>query len=137
MAAKNTERYLFCFDYDNTIGDTFKPSPNKIGVLQAYEFAIESIFGPLGLKAYNQIGGLQNRAPGELVENLLKNGNRKVLIRNARIFYCENLDWLNSLAEQGKFIVPQWRDTSSDRETEEVISELLILQKLFYLMKEI
>lgn len=137
MAANNTKGYLICLDYDQTIGKTFQRSPNGIGVNEAYRYAIESIFGQKGLFVYDQIGGLQNRAPGELIEALLANGNRKQMVQNARVFYQKHLLWLNNLAADGKFVIPEWTKRSAKRETEEAISELLILQKLFYLMKEI
>lgn len=63
--------YLMILDFDNTIALTLKPSPNKIGVEEAYRSAIEELFGMSGLAAYEEIGGLQNMAPSELVKALL------------------------------------------------------------------
>ncbi len=133
----NLPHYLICTDYDKTIGDTFNQSPNKIGVHEAYEFAIGLIFGEEGLRAYKQIGGLQNRAPGELVEDLLKNGNKNLLVKNARLFFKSRSYWLKNLASHGKFVIPEWNNTSQDRDIRDAISEMIILLKLFHLMKEI
>lgn len=59
-------------DFDGTVADTFQPSPNSIGVGEAYARAIEEIFGAEGVRAYNVLNGLQNRAPGELMRLLLR-----------------------------------------------------------------
>lgn len=60
------------FDFDGTVADTFQPSPNKIGVTEAYAQAVEIIFDQSGMSAYKELGGLKNRAPGELVRLLIK-----------------------------------------------------------------
>lgn len=65
------KQYLMILDFDETIAKTFSPSPHKIGVDEAYRFAIEELFGMSGLEVYEKIGGLQNRAPFELVKALL------------------------------------------------------------------
>lgn len=132
-----TAEYLLCFDFDQTIADTFRPSPKKIGVLEAYRFAIKSVFGLPGLSAYERIGGLQNRAPGELVQALLADGDKELLIHNAKIFFGSQIIWLNNLASRKKFIVPKWDEKSSEREIKEAISEMIILKKLCYLIGEI
>jgi FMN phosphatase YigB (HAD superfamily) len=55
-------------DFDGTIADTFQPSPNKIGVGEAYCLAVEKLFGKKdGKNAFYAVGGLQNRAPIELI----------------------------------------------------------------------
>lgn len=66
------KQYLMILDFDETIAKTFSPSPHKIGVDEAYRFAIEELFGMSGLMAYEKIRGLQNRAPSELVDALLQ-----------------------------------------------------------------
>ncbi len=65
-------RYLFLFDFDGTLADTFSPSPSNIGVYEAYEGAIKKVFGTKGLLVYKSIGGLKNNAPSELVGRMLK-----------------------------------------------------------------
>ncbi|MEK9151315.1 MAG: HAD family hydrolase [Patescibacteria group bacterium] len=59
-------------DFDGTVADTFQPSPNNIGVNEAYAQAVAEVFGEDGTQAYEDIGGLQNRAPGELVRVLIE-----------------------------------------------------------------
>lgn len=55
-------------DFDGTMADTFRPSPNEIGVSEAYCLAMESLFGDCGKEAFQRAGGLQNRAPIELLK---------------------------------------------------------------------
>ena len=49
------QRYLFSFDFDRTIANTFEESPNGIGVLKAYNMSISSIFGDKGHDIYQKI----------------------------------------------------------------------------------
>jgi len=68
--------YLLLFDFDNTIAQTHIPSPNNINVPTACRMAIEKLFGKRGLTIYNAIGGLNNRAPTELIEAMTtRNGS--------------------------------------------------------------
>lgn len=62
---------LVAADFDNTIALTFKAPPSGVGVAEAYEIAVEETFGTSGLKAYLSQGGLQNRAPIEVVRDLV------------------------------------------------------------------
>lgn len=133
MKPKKSE-YLICTDFDKTLADTMKPSPNNMGVLQAYEFAIRSVLGNEGLKTYSLIGGLQNRAPIELVNALLKNSNNKEkLIRNAAIFFRKQLPSLKKFTPEGKTTPIIW--DSANIET--TISEMIVLSKLSCFMDEI
>jgi len=66
--------YLAVVDFDNTVADTFSPSPGGLGVVGAYERAIRVLFGEKGVDIFQKTGGLRNQAPGELVEHLLTNG---------------------------------------------------------------
>ena len=61
---------LFVLDFDGNLANTFAPSPNGIGVHKAYETAVFKLFGQSGLNKYLETGGLKNRAPGEVVEQL-------------------------------------------------------------------
>jgi len=63
-------------DFDGTMADTFKPSPNEIGVSEAYCLAVDELFGEKGGKALCAVGGLQNRAPIELIHALQAKGIR-------------------------------------------------------------
>ena len=61
---------LFGADFDNTIAYTFEPSPNGMSVPLAYELAVEDVLGPVALSVFQEQEGLQNRSPGELVDDL-------------------------------------------------------------------
>ncbi len=61
---------LKCLDFDGTIADTLTPSPNNIDVATGYRIAIEEVFGLQSLRHYFQGGGLKNRAPIEIVQQL-------------------------------------------------------------------
>jgi hypothetical protein len=69
-AVEFQDRRLFLTDFDNTYALTNQPAPNGINVQTAYELAIERIFGLEGLDQYIAVGGLNNRTPGEIVDQL-------------------------------------------------------------------
>lgn len=131
---KKRNEYLIIIDFDNTIAKTMELSPNNMGVLQAYEFAIESVLGSEGLKAYGRICGLQNRAPVELAVALLKNGDRETLIQNAKDFFEKKAPSLKKFIPAEKTISFA-RDADSGAET--VVSEMIVLRKLSCCMDEI
>lgn len=79
--------YLFLCDYDRTLFNTKKRSPNGIGLEEGYEHAVTQIFGPKGLAHYQDEGGLQNRAPSEVVVSLMKRDTG--LIGHAREKHAE------------------------------------------------
>jgi phosphoglycolate phosphatase-like HAD superfamily hydrolase len=111
-------QYLFAFDFDGTLADTFTPSPNKIGVNEAHQLAIELIFGHEGLDIYNQIGGLQNRAPSELVCDLLAVEERLFLKAE-------------KLANQTR------NDRWDDNNPKNSIAEMIVEAKLSFLLEEV
>lgn len=60
---------LIISDFDQTIAETFKPSPSGKGVKEAYHHAIEQVFGTNGVSYYyDELGGLKNREPSELTQ---------------------------------------------------------------------
>lgn len=61
---------LIAKDFDGTVAKTFEKSPHGIGVHEAYEYAIEDMFGINELELYINSGGLHNRAPAEVVQSL-------------------------------------------------------------------
>ncbi len=61
---------LVVADFDGTMADTFAPSPNGLDVNEACRQVLGEMFGMPN--ALEQIGGLQNRAPRELVGAALK-----------------------------------------------------------------
>lgn len=116
----NPSRYLFAFDFDGSLAETFTPSPSGIGIIEAYERAVTAIFGEEGLTVYNQSGGLRNRAPGEVIIELLRDNPE--LIHPAKNFFDQlslpNLAW-------------------NQEEPHRTITELLIHCRLEYLLTEI
>ena len=62
---------LTAADFDNTIALTAEPSPAGVGVNEAYELAIDTVFDSDQLSIYRQNGGLRNRAPLEVVSELM------------------------------------------------------------------
>jgi hypothetical protein len=62
---------LAAMDFDNTVAQTFEKSPAGIDVQAAYAYAIDDVFDPDELSTYRASGGLQNRAPLEVVTSLM------------------------------------------------------------------
>lgn len=60
--------HLVLLDFDGTIANTFKDSPSGMNVGKASKLAIGNVFGRSGMLALDEIGGLKNREPGELVK---------------------------------------------------------------------
>jgi hypothetical protein len=61
---------LIAQDFDGTIAQTFQKSPNEIGIEEATEKAVDNVFGPSSVDSYKKNGGLRNRAPLEVVQEL-------------------------------------------------------------------
>lgn len=61
---------LLAKDFDGTVAQTFEKSPNGIGVTETYLLAVESMFGVKAIDQYLEAGGLRNRAPVEVVQEL-------------------------------------------------------------------
>jgi len=78
-----TPNYLLVFDFDGTAFRTFEPSPNGIDVENAYKLVVGKVFGEEGLKGYQNVGGLGNRAPSELIKLLLANDESGILQEKA------------------------------------------------------
>lgn len=114
MAGQN---YLLVSDFDGTIADT-AANPSGVGVIQAYEYAVGCVFGEEGLSLYQMLGGLRNRAPGEVAIELL--GMRPEFEQEA-------------MARIEPDILPSLRG----RRTRSVIAEMLVHYKLELLMREI
>jgi len=64
---------IIALDFDGTIGNTGAPSPNGMNVHKAYDMALYRVFGVKGILA--AVGGLQNRAPIELLQDVLRELN--------------------------------------------------------------
>lgn len=126
-------QYLFVFDFDNTIAQTFEPSPKGIGVKEAYTKTVEDIFGNEGLTVYQRIGGLQNRAPSELVYAILEHDSNGQLIRNASTFFLREHDKLANCVPKNHNGTLEW-DILNPNKT---LVEILVRQKLIVLTDEI
>lgn len=63
---------LSCLDFDGTVADTLTPSPNNIDVERGYLIAVEEVFGRPARERYEHEGGLRNRAPIEVVQQLAR-----------------------------------------------------------------
>jgi len=57
-------------DFDGTVANTFEPNPSGLGVSEAYEHAVQTLFGLDALGQYRFSGGLKNRSPREVVKGL-------------------------------------------------------------------
>lgn len=69
--AISSSLYLLLSDFDGTMARTFDPSPNRIGVHEAYENALCQVFGRGVLPAFERIGKLRNRDHASLIAALL------------------------------------------------------------------
>ncbi len=126
---------MIVIDFDGTIADTFQQSPNGIGVTEAYERAILSIFGGKGNDLYHHIGGLKNRTPTEAVVALLASAQncKEEIVANAKIFHEKESENLSGLVPKGKGAGLVWGKANP----EPVMTEMLVLKKLQILTKEI
>lgn len=65
-------KHLVILDFDGTIARTSESSPHNIDVKTASRRAVEQVFGDEGVRFYEEeLGGLQNREPGELVRSII------------------------------------------------------------------
>jgi hypothetical protein len=126
-------KLLIVTDFDGTAFDTFRPSPCGLGVVEAVEEAIRQVLGPVGVEIFHQIGGLKNRAPGELVRNILQHSELSCL-RIARRFFEDNVTSLDDCVPAGKGWPLQWTDNCPP---EEVVTELFVRTKLRLLLAQI
>lgn len=126
-------QYLLVFDFDNTIAQTFEPSPKGIGVKEAYAKTVEDIFGEKGLVTYQKLGGLQNRAPSELVHAILKADSTGELMKNASAFFMKEYDNLLRCVPKNHDGVLEWNILNPEK----TLAEILVRQKLIILTDEI
>lgn len=81
-------------DFDGTAALTFEKSPNDIGVHEACEITVETMFGVNGLQSYIDAGGLKNRAPVQVVQELAPDADENELSELTEIFTQTKLDVL-------------------------------------------
>lgn len=128
--------YLLVSDFDGTAADTFSKNPKGIGVNEAYSLAIKNLFGEEGMEIYEEFGSLKNRAPEEVVKQILYIGNADFLIRSAEKCFDARSKSLNRLVPDGKGAPLEWVP-GDEIKTIKTITEMLVLIKLSYLMEEI
>lgn len=63
-------QHLVLLDFDGTMVDTFKDSPNGWNVENASQYAIGRVFGDRGTVAFKERGGLRSGEPGEIVADI-------------------------------------------------------------------
>ncbi len=95
----------FVLDFDLSIADTFTPSPSGIGVNEATQMAIKSVFGNAGLKVFKKIGGLNNRAPIELISLMI---DAEPLLTRRSVKAVTNLFVAEKLKVLTKEITNKW-----------------------------
>ncbi len=95
-------RYFIVCDFDGTLANTFESSPNGMNVSRATDNAVRDVFGDDGYDAYEQIGGMSNREPGELVQLIQKQMGFGVFEDATEQFVEQKLSYL--LPE----ITPEW-----------------------------
>jgi len=139
MKQNKSNQFLLVCDFDGTIADTFTPSPNGFGVHEAYEYAIEQIFGKNGLSAYRELGGLQNMAPSEVVNNLFDTGNSSKLISKAYAYFVKNRQILKNLVPEGKGYPMEWSGKIHDPgwNPEYMLTEILVRTKMSLMMGDV
>ncbi|MCX6746435.1 MAG: hypothetical protein NTX00_05525 [Candidatus Parcubacteria bacterium] len=129
--------WFWVCDFDMTLARTFDPSPNQIDVYQGYNLAIKYLFGSetFGLDPLQLIGGLQNRAPSEVIAALFE--HKQELIEQAREIFNRQKDVLSDFVPIGKGVPLVWDDTQANWNPLRIISELLVRAKLIFLINEI
>lgn len=127
------KRYLFGFDFDGTIADTFKKGPNLVGVNEATNNGIKDIFDELGVSRLKELGGLSNRAPSELINLILKTSDREMLIKRAQDFFEKKGEELSLIVPKNKSVPLVWYE----KNIEQLITELFVRQKLSYLLEQV
>lgn len=115
-------------DFDGTIGDTFRKSPHDIDVKTAYRFAVGDIFGDEAY--YDAIGGLQNRAPVEIVTSILQHDH--ALGKRGHEYFLRHCRELAHLVPEEKGIRNRINPGLVDE-----LTETLVRVKLKYLVEEI
>ncbi|MBI5644813.1 hypothetical protein HY970_01830 [Candidatus Kaiserbacteria bacterium] len=120
---------LAVFDYDGTTADTAAPSPNGVTVTAAYSYALMEMFGVQDL--LEEIGGLQNRTPRELIEDIVA-GDRHLRLRTCgRRYFETHRDRLWAMLPTSRNRRPRHSGLI------DTLTETLVRVKLSYLLDEI
>jgi hypothetical protein len=121
--------FIVC-DYDGTLAQTHLESPNGLNVSKAYARSLDEIFGTSGL--LDAIGGLRNRAPGELIAEVLR--HHPSCLQKAREYYNNNHAMFRGLMPEGKGI--RLHVAYLSHKDHEFCTELLVRAKLVHLNRE-
>jgi hypothetical protein len=135
VGRKMENERLAIFDFDGTISNTFEVGPSGVGVNEAYDLAVTKVFGREGRVRYEENGKLMNRAPTEVVFDLINSENNKVLLENAKEFFDENLLRLLS-------IMPENFDkksflTENPFKLNDLLTWMLVSEKCSYMLDQI
>lgn len=124
-------KLVFLTDFDGTVCKTFQSPPGGVGVIEAYELAIEAVFGSDGLALYHQQGGLGMRAPGETVSLLLE---ANACLSERACQWHEQGGWrlFDSLVPAGLGAPIDW-----ENEPAKAATECLVIRKLDTLVGQI
>lgn len=101
------QAYFVGSDFDSTNACTFRPAPSGIGVNEAYTYAVESVFGVQAAKIFAAGGGLQNRAPIEVVQQFAAHASPE---EQAAFLRCLDDEKLSVLMHQ---IGPTWPEPTA------------------------
>lgn len=118
---------IYALDWDQTLADTFTPSPNGRGVIEGYRHGLKELFGDPDL--LEEIGGLQNRAPGQIVRAVLE--KHPELRERAHEYYQRRERELRGFVPRGKGI------RNAKPGSDELLHEALVRVRLEYLLPEI
>lgn len=121
---------LFVFDYDKTLARTDLPSPHGLTVEKAYAIALDRIFGTTGL--LQELGGLRNRAPGEIAHAALLHG---ASLEHAIEYHLHHRVQLLGLVPHGKGV--DLAHACDAHENDDFCAELLTRVKLLLLCDEV
>lgn len=135
VVEKIVNNYLISFDFDDTVAKTREKGPNGIGVNEAYNLAVVGVFGERGEQLYNnELGGLRNRAPTELVKQLLDLD--KNLLKTAENFFYENVERLLAIFPE-KIDESKIHADVDDNQLIDLLTWMLVAEKCSYLSSEI
>ncbi len=124
------EAELTTYDFDGTLTDDSVPSPKGITVPLAYQHAVDTVFDAPGL--FEDMGGLQNRAPLEIADAALK--RKPMSIQEAFDYYERNKGRFSKLVPRGKGVNLSFAYVRSD--VRAYASELITRDKLGLLLSE-
>ncbi|MDP3015114.1 MAG: HAD hydrolase-like protein [bacterium] len=129
------QTWAWVFDFDGTIAQTFKPSPSGIGVNEATRMAVGKIFGMPGLAVFDDLGGLRNKAPIEIINEIISKASGLVwLARDTFI----SLHFHGSEFASGAGVPLIWPDSDNDIEgIVAVATELFVRAKMAIYISEI